>query len=52
MEGTGVLAVTAGFERDFHILIERHEETQQALNGKLSEVASRETGPRPAMVLC
>lgn len=39
-----VLPATVRRNHDFNVLIERHEEAQQALNGKLPEVTAQDLG--------
>ena len=41
MQGRSVASVLVRLDYDLHILIERHEETQEALNGKLPELTAQ-----------
>jgi hypothetical protein len=41
LQGWGVVSVTVRLHDNLHILIERHEEAQKALNRKLPELAAQ-----------
>src|SRR6266853_6807798 len=44
MQGWRVLRITMRFYQDFDVLIERHEKTQKALDGKLPKLAGQHLG--------
>jgi hypothetical protein len=44
MQGWRVLRITMRFYQDFNVLIERHEKTQKALDGKLPKLAGQHLG--------
>jgi hypothetical protein len=44
MQGRSVASIPVRLHDDLHILIERNEEAQQALNGKLPEFATQHLG--------
>src|SRR5271157_154658 len=41
LQGWGVVSVTVRLHHNLHILIERHQEAQKALNGKLPELTAQ-----------
>src|SRR5258708_4622841 len=44
MQGWGILRISMRLYQDFNILIECHEKTQKALDGKLPELAAQHLG--------